>query len=245
MNKRLGLAGMTRSNFADFGKDQQDKYLEQLENQSDNEEQSFLPSLSSFSSLAISMNTIQDSLSGVSNQLQELSGSIPEAGPLSAAFRTRVKHAIYLLISSVIFALLAIFIGLPTLIFRPAKFVICMTLSTLLGASSVIVLQKPSVFLSNLINGGPSNALPIVCLLSSLIATVYVTIVIHKYVFVLFMGSLQILCMLYYLSSFIPGGTRGLQIILKTGYVIVSTAITPCVFVCKKTASACMRRLLS
>lgn len=231
---------MTRSNFSDFGKEQQDKYLEQLEGQGD-EEQSFFPLLT----IAGTWSSIQDSVSGVSNQLQELSGSIPEAGPLSAAFRTRVKQSIYLLIASITFAILAVFIGLPTLIFRPAKFVICMTLSTLLGASSVIVLQKPSVFLSNLLKGGPSNSLPIVCLLSSLIATVYVTIVIHKYIYVLIMGSIQILCMLYYLSSFVPGGTRGLQIIIKTAYVIVSTAITPCIFVCKKTASACIRRLMS
>lgn len=231
---------MTRSNFSDFGKEQQEKYLEQLESQND-DQSSFFPLLS----LAGPLSTIQESFYGVSNQLQELSGSIPEAGPLSVAFRTRVTHAIYLLIGSVAFAFLAIFIGLPTLIFRPAKFVICMTLSTLLAASSVIVLQKPSVFLSNLLNGGPSNALPILCLLISLCGTIYVTIFIHKYIYVLFMGSIQILCMLYYLSSFIPGGTTGLRIILKTGYIVVSTAITPCIFVCRKTTMACVRRLMS
>ena len=32
MNKRLGIQ-MTRSNFSDFGKDQQDKYIESLESQ--------------------------------------------------------------------------------------------------------------------------------------------------------------------------------------------------------------------
>ena len=231
---------MTRSNFSDFGKEQQEKYLEQLEGQND-DQSSFFPLLS----LAGPLTTIQESFYGVSNQLSELSGNIPEAGPLSVAFRTRVTHAIYLLIGSVVFALLAIFIGLPTLIFRPAKFVICMTLSTLSAASSVIVLQKPSVFLSNLINGGPSNALPILCLLLSLCGTIYVTIFIHKYIYVLFMGSVQILCMLYYLSSFIPGGTTGLRIILKTGYIVVSTAITPCIFVCRKTTMACVRRLMS
>ena len=246
MNKRLGIQ-MTLSNFSDFGKDQQDKYIESLESQNDNESSSFLSSslLLNNINIAISWNTIQDSVSGVSNQLQELSGSIPEAGPLSSAFRLRVKNAIYLLILSVLFAILAIFIGLPTLIFRPAKFVICMTLSTLLGASSVIVLQKPSVFLSNLLNGGVSNSLPIVCLLLSLIATIYVTIMVHKYIYVLIMGSIQILCMLYYISSFLPVGTKGLQIILKTGYIIVSTAVSPCIFVCKKTTSACIRRLIS
>jgi len=240
MNKR---SSMTRSNFSDFGKDQQEKYLEQLESQNDESDQSssFFPLLS----LTGPLSSIQESFYGVSNQLQELSGNIPEAGPLSAAFRTRVTNAIYLLIGSVAFALLAIFIGLPTLIFRPAKFVICMTLSTLLAASSVIVLQKPSVFLSNLLNGGPSNALPILCLLLSLCGTIYVTIFIHKYIYVLFMGSIQILCMFYYLSSFIPGGTTGLRIILKTSYVIVSTAMTPCIFVCKKTTIACIRRLMS
>ena len=66
------------------------------------------------------MKNINDSLG---TQLLELSGSLPDAGPLSAAFRQRVQYAIYCLLGCVFFAILAIVIGLPTLILKPSKFV--------------------------------------------------------------------------------------------------------------------------
>jgi len=178
---------------------------------------------SSFSLLG-QLSSIQDSFS---NQLQELSGSIPEAGPLSAAFRQRVTHAIYLLLASFGFAGLAILIGLPTLIVRPAKFVVCMSLSTLFAALSVIVLQKPAVFLSSLLTGGAEKIFPVALLFASLLFTLYVTIFVHKYMLVLACGIAQVFCILFYLSTFIPGGQKGLLVLLRAGYSVLHTALTP------------------
>jgi hypothetical protein len=179
------------------------------------------------------------------NQLSELSGNLPDAGPLSAAFRTRVKHSMYLLFAALIFGALAILVGLPTLVLRPSKFVICMTLSTLCAAASVIVLQKPSAFVAGLFRDGPVKALPIVVLLISTIATVYVTIFVHRYLFVIIFGGLQVLCMLWYLSSFVPGGPRGLQVLLKMGYALAKTALTPCIFCARKSIQSFLRTVMS
>eukprot|EP01038_Epipyxis_sp_PR26KG_P015645 gene15645-21152_t len=179
------------------------------------------------------------------NQLQELSGSLPEAGPLSAAFRARVTNAIYLLIASGVFTLLAIFIGLPTILLRPAKFVLCLTLATLFAASSVIVMIKPSTFLSDLLKFETSKTAPIALLLISLLFTLYVTLVVHKYLYVLFAGIFQVMCLLYYLASFIPGGSRGLTILLKTCYLVVSTAMKPCIFIVKRTTRSFIRTVFS
>lgn len=103
------------------------------------------------------MVAIRDSFA---TQLQDMTEALPEAGPLSAAYRERLLNSIYLLFASVLFGVLAIFIGLPTLVLRPSKFVICLSLSTLLAASSVIVMQKPSVFLTNLTSGGIQQVIP-------------------------------------------------------------------------------------
>lgn len=187
------------------------------------------------------LSAIQDSFT---NQLSELSGSLPDA-PLNAAFRTRVTHAIYLLGISVVFGALAILIGLPTLILRPAKFVICMTLCTLSAAGSVIVLQKPAVFISNLLQGGARNALPVVLLLISLLFTMYVTVFIHKYLIVIFAGGIQMLCMAFYLASFIPGGSRGLMVLMQMGYAVLRTTMTPCIFVVKKGVATFIRTVMS
>lgn len=187
------------------------------------------------------LSAIQDSFT---NQLSELSGSLPDA-PLSASFRLRVTHSIYLIGVSLVFGVLGIVVGLPTLVLRPAKFVICMTLCTLSAAGSVVVLQKPSVFLYNLLNGGVRNAIPVALLFLSLLFTVYATIFIHKYIIVIFAGGIQMLCMVFYLASFIPGGSRGLMVLLKMGYAVIRTAITPCVFVAKKSVASLTRTLMS
>lgn len=171
--------------------------------------------------------SIQDNFT---NQLQEMSGSLPEAGPLSASFRNRITNSIYLFIASGVFAILAIVIGLPTLIVRPIKFVMCMTLSTLLAAGSVIVMQTPSVFLKNVTSGGVHNALPVILLLASMMFTLYVTIFVHKYLSIIFAGALQILCMLYYLASFIPGGTQGVIVLIRTTSAVAVTLARPIIY---------------
>lgn len=179
------------------------------------------------------------------NQLQELSGSLPEAGPLSASFRARITNAIYLFIASGVFAVLAIVIGIPTLIVRPIKFVLCMTLSTLLAAASVIVMQKPSVFISNIFAGGIVTALPVVLLFASLFFTLYVTIFVHRYLSIIFAGSLQMVCMLYYLASFIPGGSQGVMVLLRATYAVIVTAATPLYYMVKSALVAILSKLCS
>jgi hypothetical protein len=181
----------------------------------------------------------------VTNQLQELSGSLPEAGPLSASFRQRLTNAIYLLIASGVFFALTIIVGLPSVLIRPTKFVVCLSIATILAAGSVILIQKPSTFLSNLLSGNSANSAPVAGLGLSLIFTLYVAIFVHRYVYVLAAGGIQVACLLYYLATFIPGGTKGLSILLKAAYLVVSTAMKPCIFVTKKTISACLSRYLS
>ncbi|KAJ1440494.1 hypothetical protein B484DRAFT_357191 [Ochromonadaceae sp. CCMP2298] len=188
------------------------------------------------------MYNVQENLT---NQLQGLSGSLPEAGPLSASFRNRVTNAVYLLAASGAFAVLAVFVGLPTLLIRPTKFVLCMTLSTLLAASSVIVMQKPSVFVANLMNGGYEQSAPVALLLVSVLFTLYVSIFVHTYLAVVFAGGIQLTCLLYYLASFVPGGSAGLRILLQTTVTIVWTALRPLLFLVKKATIACLSRIFT
>ena len=179
-------------------------------------------------------------------QFQDLSGSLPEVGgPLNSAFRARIMNASYLIGASVAFAVLSIVIGLPTIVLRPAKFVICMTLSTLLAIASIAVLQKPSVFFQKMISGDIKSTLPFIGLLLSLLLTFYVTIFIHKYLYVIACGGLQLMLMFYYLSSYVPGGAKGLHMLLKAGYAVLLTVAKPFIFVCYKSAQAIVGKILS
>ena len=165
----------------------------------------------------------------VSNQMQELSGALPDANSLTGAqFRERVSKAVYLLIASVGCALLAMFVGLPTIVLRPAKFVVFMSLTTLFAIGSVVVLQTPAAFMKDITDGGIEKSLPFGALVGSQLLTLYVAIFVHKYFYTVMVGALQVLSILYYLASFIPGGTKGLEILLKSGYAMVDTACLPC-----------------
>jgi hypothetical protein len=179
------------------------------------------------------------------SQFQDLSNILPEAGPLSAAYRTRVLQAIYLILGSIMFGAFAILIGLPTIVLKPSKFVMCLTISSLLASSSVIVRQKPSVFFSDLLKGGIINASPFISLVMSMMATLYVTIFMRKYIYVLAMGGLQVLFMLYYVASFVPGGIRGLQLLLKAAYVVLSAILSPFLFVVKKSLCSIWNQIIS
>jgi len=162
-------------------------------------------------------------------QMHELSGALPDANSITGAeFRRRMQHSVYLLLSSIAFMALAILVGLPTLVLKPSKFVICVTLSTLSAFSSVVILQKPSVFLSNVLGGGLAKAKPILALLLSIALTLYTVLVTRKYAAVVFAGGLQALALVYYLASFIPGGAAGLWVLLRAGYALLYACLTPC-----------------
>jgi hypothetical protein len=185
---------------------------------------------------------IQDSFT---NQLQEMSGVLPEAGAMSSAFRARMVQAIYLLAASGAFALLTVFVGLPTLLVRPTKFVICLSLSTLLAASSVVVMQKPSVFMAGLVAGGVEKSGPVALLAMSMLFTLYISIFVHRYMAVIFAAGVQLLCLLFYLAFFIPGGTAGVVVLLKTTYLVVRTAAKPAFYVGKKACIAGLSRIFT
>ena len=194
-------------------------------------------------SLLAQLRSINDS---IGTQLLELSGNLPDA-PLNAAFRQRVQYAIYCLLGSIFFAVMAVFVGLPTLVLKPTKFVMCITLSTVLSFASVIILQKPSNFIQSLIEAGPMKALPIVSLFASFLFTLYSAIFVHsyRYIVVCFAAGIELTAILFYIASFIPGGTRGLQVLLKMAYVLISTALQPCIFMVKRTFNSFVSSLVS
>lgn len=186
------------------------------------------------------LGSIRDSFA---TQLEGLTGNLPEAGPLSAAFRERLTLAIYLLLAAVGFAALAFFVGLPTLMLRPSKFVLCLSLATLCAAGSVIVLQKPSVFIASLVSGGWANAMPVCVLIAAQLITIYVTVFVHRYTMVLLAAGLQVLSLAFYLASFLPGGIAGLQVLLRMMYALISTTMKPCLYVAKGVAVSCMKKI--
>ena len=186
--------------------------------------------------------SIQEELA---TQMEGLSGSLPDGGPMSAAFRERMKNAVYLLLAAAFFATMAVLVGIPTILLKPSKFVFCVALSTICTIAAIAVMQKPQVFFKSIFRNGLTNALPILCLLTSLIGTIFIVIFRRSYLLTMFALGFQTLSMLWFLASFVPGGNKGLQVILKMGFLLVKTTLTPMIFICRKTVESVISRLMS
>lgn len=171
----------------------------------------------------------QNSLMG---QFQSYSSLLPDSGSLSAEYRNRLMNSMYLLLVAALFAFLAIFVGLPTIALRPSKFVLCSTLCSIFVAASAIVFKRPSIFLKELwescwdSSGGPSStrtsSFPLMGLLVSNLLTVYITVVYHRYLYTMIAAGIQLLCIAWYLLSYLPfGGTANLTFLLKSLWYVV------------------------
>jgi hypothetical protein len=191
------------------------------------------------------LTQIYDIQTNFTSQMQELAGGLPETGPLSAAFRTRMRNSMYLFLGSILFALLAIFIGIPTIAIRPSKFALCLTLSTLLAVASIVVLQKPAVFLENLRNSQQDRMFAMVGLILCSLGTIYMTVFVHRYLLILIAAACQVLCIVWFLASFIPGGSKGLYVLLRACFAFLKTMLTPVLFVCSTSIKAIISRVLS
>jgi hypothetical protein len=181
----------------------------------------------------------------MASQMEGLSGSLPDAGPMSAAFRSRMKQAVYLLIAATFFAAMAVLVGIPTLILKPSKFVTCVSISTICTIAAIAIMQKPEVFIKSIFKNGLQTALPIICMVTSLIGTIFIVVFHRSYLLTIFALCVQTLSMLWFLASFVPGGSKGLQVILRMGYLLIKTAMTPMIFVCRKATLTFIARLIS
>ena len=84
-------------------------------NKNDDKDETF-----SFLGIGMQMKGVQENFA---SQMMELSGALPDT-PLNENFRNRLSASVYLLLGSIGFGILAILIGLPTLILKPAKFLL-------------------------------------------------------------------------------------------------------------------------
>ena len=207
----------------------------------DGDEESGLIEPESAFSLFAQFTSIQDNLT---SQLSEFSGAVSD-GPLSSSFRWRVTYSMYLLIAAVGMALLAFLIGLPTIALRPAKFVVLISLATILATASVVVMQGHVAFLASFQKGDMQRKAAVGGVAVSLLFTLYSAVFIHKYFITIFAGGIQVGAVLFYLSTFIPGGTKGLTILLRTAWLFVKTALKPAIYVSKKFIKVCVRKIMS
>jgi hypothetical protein len=103
------------------------------------------------------------------------------------------------------------FTFLPFVILSPHKFALLFTLGSALMLSSFSCLRGHVAFFKNIVS---LERLPFSASYGlSLIGTLYCSLVMNSYVLTLIFSAVQVIALLYFLVSYIPGGTGALTML--------------------------------
>lgn len=126
------------------------------------------------------------------------------------------RIATFLAVFGVGFLLIVLSINfLPILLLAPMKFATFFTLGSVTMMSSFAVLKGPMPFLAHLVE---RPKLPFSCAYGAgLFGTLWATIFLRSYVLTAVFALLQAVALLYFVCSYMPGGTAGLSMIGRLG----------------------------
>lgn len=125
-----------------------------------------------------------------------------------------------LMVAGGLFLTVSFFVGLPLIIISPSKFAVSFTVGCLLTMGAFAALRGWKQQLDHLLS--PERRYFTLTYLGSMIATLYSSLIMHSYIFSILCSVIQILSLAYYVASYFPGGTAGMQFfgsILKKGCV--------------------------
>lgn len=169
---------------------------------------------------------------GLVQQWSDLQGTLP-SDITAKQMRSRLKMAVGFFAASLVFFVLAFFIGLPVLVLRPHKFTVCMSLGTFCMLASGVSIQGVDNFRKEVMSNPNKGIAPAAVVVCTLI-TLYVTMSWRSYIAVLCALSLQLLGLFAFLMSFIPGGDKGLRLLVKTTISFASTGLKWMMYAGKK-----------
>lgn len=158
---------------------------------------------------------------------------------LGMNYQQRFKVFCALLLLSTVFFGLGFVVGLPMISIRPQKFALSFTCGSLTFMGSFAILRGPQAHAASMF---AQDRLPFTLVyISSMMATLYFTFTAHGvkgYVTVLVSSGLQLVSLLWYLVTFLPGGAQGMKVLM--GAII--TMIKPIVLGCTKCLQSVVMR---
>nr|XP_023909126.1 protein transport protein SFT2-like [Quercus suber] len=127
-----------------------------------------------------------------------------------------------LLATGVFFVFISFTMFLPVMVLMPQKFAICFTLGCGFIIGSFFALRGPSNQLAHM---SSKERLPLTLgFIGSMVATIYVSMVLHSYILSVLFSVIQVLALMYYAISYFPGGSAGMK--------FLSSALTSSVMRC-------------
>ncbi|KAF0903141.1 hypothetical protein E2562_025726 [Oryza meyeriana var. granulata] len=113
------------------------------------------------------------------------------------------------LASGTFLVFIAFTIFLPVMVIMPQKFAICFTAGCAFIIGSFFALKGPRNQLYHMIS---KERLPFTMgFVGSMVATIYVSMVLHSYILSVLFSCLQVLALAYYAISYFPGGSAGMK----------------------------------
>lgn len=122
----------------------------------------------------------------------------------------RLQVFMLLLLVSAAFFLLAFFM-LPMVILFPAKFAMSFTIASILFMSAFAVLNGVRPTLSNLLH--QDRVYFTGAYVGSLLLTLYATFFASSYLLILLSAGTQVVALMWYGATYIPGGTQGMRML--------------------------------
>jgi hypothetical protein len=181
--------------------------------------------------------TLPSGASAWRNLKSALENQMPQQ-VLGMNYQQRFQVFCALIIASALFFALAFFVGMPMITVRPQKFALSFTCGSLTFMGSFVVLRGPVAHFSGLIS---MERLPFTSLyFASMLGTLYSTFTFRGakgYIIVLAFSVLQILSLLWYLVTFLPGGSQGLQFLA----LAIGKMLRPMLTMCKSCISSIIR----
>jgi len=174
-------------------------------------------------------NTNLDLESGLGSIKSSLEAQLPQR-VLGMNYQQRFKVFSALLFLSAVFFALAFGVGLPMIAVRPQKFALSFTFGSLTFMGSFAILRGPITHLLGMLT---MERLPFTtAYIGSMLATLHFTFLaggINGYVLVLFASGLQLLTLLWYLITFLPGGAQGMKFLTSAILAIIRPFFLSCI----------------
>jgi hypothetical protein len=147
-----------------------------------------------------------------------------------------------LLFISALFFALAFFVGLPMIALKPQKFALSFTCGSITFMGSFGILKGPWEHFSSMFAADRMFFTTIY--LGSMFLTLYLTFTkggVKGYVLVMTASGAQLVALLWYLISFLPGGSMGLGLVLRALATMLKPIISGCIGLQGMCVAACVR----
>ncbi|KAG0585081.1 hypothetical protein KC19_3G256500 [Ceratodon purpureus] len=166
-------------------------------------------------------SSITNAFNSVTNKVRELPANVQSAASFVPSRQALTAFFIMIAAGS-FFIFMAFFMFLPVIVLVPQKFAISFTIGSIFIVGSFFALKGPKAQFYHMVS--KERWAFTAGFIGSMAATIYVSVVLHSYILSVVFAVVQVLALLYYLMSYFPGGTAGMQFLTS----MIMNSFTKC-----------------